>query len=336
MKAHALMKNNHKDSQIHPDISTEQAQAAWQALQKAQNIVIISHRNPDPDAIGSNLALRLALTQSGKKILSACVDKIPSNAEFLAEALNYDCAINLDQADLLISVDCGSRSQVAFESIYPGIFQAKPFINIDHHASNDFYGTINLVYTKLSSTCEIVYNLFKIWDIELTPTISTCLLFGLYYDTGSFMHSNTSAAVLQMAEDLLAHGADQQIIIDNLYKNHHENKFHIWGKVLNSMKITSQNAVAAALSYQQIQNLQATSEDLSGIINYLSMVKGSSYAVFVHEETSGQIKGSLRTTHDEIDLSSLAGQLQGGGHKKASGFTIPGQLDQQEIWEIRQ
>lgn len=330
------MKNNFTDNQANSEISAEQAKLAWQALQTAKNIVIISHRNPDPDAIGSNLALRLALTQSGKKILSACVDKIPSNAEFLAKALNYECAINLDQADLLISVDCGSKSQVAFESIYPGLFQAKPFINIDHHASNDYYGTINLVYTQLSSTCEIVYNLFKIWGIELTPTISTCLLFGLYYDTGSFMHSNTSAAVLQMAEDLLEHQADQQIIIDNLYRNYHENKFHIWGKILNSMKITNHNSVAAALSHAEIQQMKANSEDLSGIINYLSMVKGSNYAVFVHEENPGQIKGSLRTVHDNLDLSSLAGQLQGGGHKKASGFTIPGQLDQQEIWEIGQ
>ncbi|MGL5830903.1 MAG: DHH family phosphoesterase [Candidatus Altimarinota bacterium] len=331
------MKNNHKDNLTATlDVSPEQAQAAWQAISQAENIVIISHRSPDPDAIGSNLALRLALTQSGKKILSACVDKIPTNAEFLAKALNYDCAINLDQADLLISVDCGSKSQVAFESIYPGIFQAKPFINIDHHASNDFYGTINLVYTQLSSTCEIVYKLFKLWNIQLTPAISTCLLFGLYYDTGSFMHSNTSESVLKMAEDLLQNGADQQIIIENLYKNYSESKFKIWGKVLDSMKITNQNAVSAALSNQEIQDLKVDPEDLSGIINYLSMVKGSDYAVFVHEDKPGQIKGSLRTTQDKLDLSALAAQLNGGGHKKASGFTIPGQLDQQEIWEIRQ
>lgn len=331
-----LMKNNSRVNTNISDISPEQADLAWQAINQAQNIVIISHRSPDPDAIGSNLALRMALAQSGKKILSACVDKIPSNCEFLAQAVNYDCAINLDQADLLISVDCGSKAQVAFESIYPGIFQAKPFINIDHHASNDFYGTINLVYTNLSSTCEIVYNLFKIWKIELTPTISTCLLFGLYYDTGSFMHSNTTSSVLQMAEDLLQNGADQQIIIANLYKNCSESKFKIWGKVLASMKITNQNAVAAALSHQEIKDLKVDIEDLSGLINYLSMVKGSDYAVFVHEDIAGQIKGSLRTTHDNLDLSSLAAQLQGGGHRKASGFTIPGQLDQQEIWEIRQ
>jgi bifunctional oligoribonuclease and PAP phosphatase NrnA len=330
------MKNNSKVNTNINNISPEQANLAWQAISQAKNIVIISHRNPDPDAIGSNLALRMALTQSGKKILSACVDKIPTNCEFLAQAVNYDCAINLDQADLLISVDCGSKSQVAFESIYPGIFQAKPFINIDHHASNDFYGTINLVHTNLSSTCEIVYNLFKIWQIELTPAISTCLLFGLYYDTGSFMHSNTTSSVLQMAEDLLQNGADQQIIITNLYKNCSENKFKIWGKVLASMKITNQNAVAAALSHQEIKDMNVDPEDLSGLINYLSMVKGSDYAVFVHEDTAGQIKGSLRTTQDNLDLSSLAAQLQGGGHKKASGFTIPGQLDQQEIWEIRQ
>lgn len=314
-------------------IDLDQAAKSWSALAQAERIGIISHRHPDPDTIGSNLALSTFLTGLGKRVHSFCVDQIPYTCHFLPESQNYLCQLDLAEYDLLISVDCGSPGQVAYDKIHPQLFQ-KNFINIDHHASNDHFGTINIVQTNLSSTSEIIFNLFKLWQVKITGQMATYLLFGLYYDTGSFMHSNTTPAVLEMAETLLRCGANQQLIIDNLYHNFTEEKFHLWGKTLERIKITDKNSAVAVFGNEEMQEYQNPSENLSGVIDYISMTKESDFAVMISEEKTGQIKGSLRTRFDHINLSELAGQMGGGGHKKASGFGFPGKLSKEVSWKI--
>lgn len=320
------------NSKATESFNLDQTSLAWSALAQAERIGIISHRNPDPDTIGSNLALCTLLTGLGKQVHSFCVDPIPYTCFFLPGSRDYLCQLDPVQYDLLISVDCGSSNQVSYNKIHPELFQ-KNFINIDHHTSNEHFGTINIVQS-LSSTCEIIFNLFRLWQVKITPQIATYLLVGLYYDTGSFMHSNTTPAVLEMAEILISHGAQQQVIIKNLYHNFTEEKFHLWGKTLEGIKVTDKNSAVAIVGYQELQKFANASENLSGVIDYVSMAKESDFAVFISEEKTGQIKGSLRTRHDHINLSELAGQMGGGGHKKASGFGFPGQLSKQISWKI--
>lgn len=310
-----------------------QTDQAWVTLQNAKNIAIISHRHPDPDTIGSNLALREFLINQGKQVQSFCVDKLPLNCLFLPSCENYQQNLQLEQFDLLISVDCGSSSQTAYAAIYPNLFQ-RLFINIDHHSSNNYFGSINIVNTALSSTCEIVYNLFQHWQIAISPTMATYLLFGLYYDTGSFMHSNTTPAVLQMAEQLLKYGANQKAIIKHLYKNFTLSKFHLWGDTLNKLKVTDTHSIVGIVTAEEIAKTNSTQEELSGVIDYLSMAKQGNFAVLINQDNQGQIKGSLRTRKNDINLSALAEKLGGGGHRKASGFSFPGQLVKQVNWQV--
>lgn len=316
-------------------IDLDQAAQAWQAIRSANQIAIISHRHPDPDTVGANLALRSALTRAGLQIQSFCVDAPPETCQFLEESACYQKNFQPDNFDLIISVDCGGTEQVAFQKQFPDIFK-RNFINIDHHASNQLFGTINIVQTNLSSTCEIVYQLLHFWELSVTTDIANYLLFGLYYDTGSFMHPNTTPAVLEIASDLVRLGARLDLITKSLFQNFNENKFHLWGQILEKIKITADGNSAAAIPHQILAKHQAGSEELSGLTNYLSMVKGSKFAVLVSEEQTGQIRGSLRSVSDEVDLSKLAQSLGGGGHRKASGFSLEGHITEQPFWSIQQ
>ncbi|MFC1749819.1 bifunctional oligoribonuclease/PAP phosphatase NrnA [Pseudomonadota bacterium] len=295
-------------------------------LKKATRIAIISHRNPDPDTLGSNFALRYVLEELGKSVDSICIDDNPY--DFSPFAKNYEIKSVLDhnKYDLIISVDCGSTGQTVFLEENPNILEESKVINIDHHATNNNYGDINLVEPDTASTTIIIYHLLKEWGIKITAEIASYLLVGIYFDTGSFMHSNTDDTVYSVAGELVSSGAAQKKIIEALYKKNTPEKFKLWGKVLSNMRITGDNIVVSGIKAQDLTDCNATSQDLSGIIDFLGTVKGNNFATLLTEDGDGNIKGSLRTRRDDVNLSQIAEKLGGGGHKKASGFSIKGNL----------
>lgn len=318
-------------------IPAKTANAIFEEVNKAENILIISHRNPDADTIGSNFALRLFLEDLGKKVDSACIDKNPYNCTFLFKPFPIISEFNFKNYDLIFIVDCGSSEQSAFIKKYPAMKNSKniPIINIDHHPSNDNFGTINLVLEYAASTTAIIYYLLINWDIEITPQIASCLLFGLYYDTGSFMHSNTNDDIYHIAGELLKAGAAHEKIMTILYKEKTQEKLRLWGKVLSNIKYTDKQVVISGVKKKDYEECNAKSDDLSGIIDYLSTVKGNQFATLLSEDGEGNIKGSLRTRSDNVDVSKIAKKLGGGGHKKASGFTLKGSLKKENIIKVK-
>ena len=203
-------------------------------------------------------------------------------------------------------VDCGSIQQLGFDTTNPEILNFKPFINIDHHSSNPLFGSINVHSIKVSSTSELIYRLLKYWQLPITPKIATLLLAGIYYDTGSFMHTNTNSDVLEIAHSLMQHGADFKNIIKNFYHNFSEEKFHIWGELLSNFQITDNHVITSVVNSDDLKRHNVDEQQLLGIIDYLSSAEESKYTVFINQNTSDSIKGSLRTRNDNIDLSSLA------------------------------
>ena len=361
------------------------------ALTQAQNIVIISHRNPDADTIGSNLALREFLESAGKNVTSACVDSPPLDLNFLlnttddAKKIQFQKDFFLDQTDLIITVDCGSIAQTSFLEHQPEILARAaaatntavstkpcatttatatnpransqntspkpiPIINIDHHPSNNNFGTINLVVPDAASTTIIIYNLFNAMNAlptaagalekiqahaPFTTTIATALLAGLYYDTGSFMHSNVTPQVYECAAELTALGADIKAIVKNMYKNRSIAQLKTWGKILDGIKVTNNNVVVSGITKKELDACNATTAETSGIIDYLSTVKDAEFATLLVEDDKGNIRGSFRTRKDIVNLSEMAGMFGGGGHKKASGFTMKGELGREVVWKIQ-
>lgn len=314
-------------------ISATIADQVYQSLMDAQNVLIMSHRSPDPDTLGSNLALRKVLERQGKKVTSACIDPLPQTCLFLPELRTFVTDFNPQEYDLFIAVDAGSTAQASFPEIYPQILQ-KNFLNIDHHPSNNNFGTLNLVVDNAASTTLVILELLKMWDEELTPRISTLLLYGLYYDTGSFMHSNTDATVYTAASELLSHGAQMDLIIKNLYKTRSIEQLKIWGRALSNLELTENNIAVAGVTPEDLSECNATYNDLSGLIDYVSTLNGSNFATLLCNDEEGNIKGSFRTRRDDINVSDLAQTFGGGGHKKASGFSIKGKIKRNTRWSI--
>ena len=312
---------------------------AKKALMMADRICIISHRNPDGDAVGSNLALRYALEAQGKTVVSACVDPVPSDSSWLPGANTFVDNFNCEDFDVIVSVDCGAKKLVAFHERKPALADcigggSKPFINIDHHESNNNYGTINLVDPSAAATAFILFFFLRFCKWNITKDISTALMHGLYFDTGSFMHSNVNEYVMKVAGELMKSGANYQRVAKELFHTTPINKMRLWGKILERTYVNDDGVTVSAVNKDDYELTGGTPRDTGGIIDFLNSVPGSKYTVLLSEDEKGVVKGSLRTQRDDVNLSKIAGKFGGGGHKKASGFGIAGRLEPQITWKI--
>jgi len=316
------------------EIETNLANEILQTIRDSKKIMIFSHRNPDADTVGCNLTLRLLAEKMGIQAESACIDSIPENYKKFAGYRSYKQDIDPEEYDLFVAVDCGSKDQIHFPGKYPEILKKK-FINIDHHPSNDHLGSINLVDDHAASTSIVIYKLIKIWGMHITPQIATWLLFGIYFDTGSFMHSNTTDEVYAISSDLLARGADLGLITETLFKNLTFEKLCLWGKALDGMKQNKNGTIVAGVTPEDYISCHAKKEDLSGLIDYLGSIKDAKFAALLsNDPETHQVRGSLRTRKDDVDVREIAKRLGGGGHTKASGFSVNGRLKKEMHWTI--
>lgn len=305
---------------------SKEFEKAWALIQRHDRILIISHRNPDADTIGSNLALKLALAQFlGKHVTSACIDILHPSLHFLPFSDSIQITFDLNKIDLIIIVDCGGIEQVKFHHEVKDLFSGKiPIINIDHHDSNNNYGIINIVASEVASTAEIIFHFLEFAQIRPTPAIATCLLAGIYGDTGSFMHPNTTPSTYKIAGKLLQYGAMVQPIIKNMFKTNKVEQLKLWGRVLSNARINSNGAMVSRVTKTDFEETNSSPEDLSGIINYLNSVPGISFSILLSEDLEGNVKGSFRTLHDDINVADFSKQLGGGGHQKAARIvTLP-------------
>ncbi len=318
--------------QIDPNLSA----AIITRIVRAKRIAIGSHRNPDADTIGSNLALKEILQAMDKDVISVCVDPIPIELFFLRQADQYKATFDTKPTVLFIGVDCRSPSQAVFpEKVLELINHQIDIINIDHHASNKNFGTLNLVMPEAAAACLILFYLFKSWQLPLTKTIATALLAGLCYDTGSFMHSNTTNDVYEAASELVRAGADAAKIAKILYHNHTINRLKIYGALLESAKANDKNILIGGLTQEDFKKNNSTIGDVSGAIDYLNQATGHEFTTMLLEDEKGNIRGSFRTKKDDHNLSEIAALFGGGGHPKASGFTIKGRLKKEVVWSIK-
>lgn len=309
---------------------------AKQVLLEAERIVIISHRGPDGDAVGSNLALRTALEVLGKDVTSACVDPIPDDSLFLKDADKYVEDFDYEDFDVIVTVDCAAPKLIAFNEKKPEIMsKAKPFVNFDHHITNDGFGSVNLVDPDACSTSIIMYYFLKYCGWSITRDIATCLLHGIYFDTGGLMHSNTDAEVFNIAGKLMSMGANLKIISKKLFHTTPVNKLRLWGRILERAYVNDEGVTVSAVNTDDYEACDAGPGDTGGVIDYLNAVPGANYSVLLSEDREkGIVKGSLRTQRDDVNLSEVAAQWGGGGHPKASGFGIDGRLKPVMSWKV--
>ncbi|MFA6215291.1 MAG: DHH family phosphoesterase [Patescibacteria group bacterium] len=315
------------------------SQKIYSQIKKANRLLIVCHQQPDADALGSMAAISQWLDFLGKTQVCYCQDLPPLN---LAWILNFkpltvtpDEVIK-DNFDAVIILDSSDLKYAGVEKILPGLTNKPVIINIDHHATNNHFGDLNLVNPVAVSTTEIVYHLFKNLGVKLTGQMASALLAGIIYDTYNFTNPNTSYQSLETASDLLLAGASIAKVSDSILKNKTIDTLKSWGEILTKLHYNPAFDIATAvITEKDVIGNAKDSEITEGVANFLNNLTGVKAVLILQQLDAETIKGSWRTNDDLIDVSKLAKLLGGGGHKKAAGFKLKGRLQEtQSGWQI--
>ncbi len=307
-------------------------------FKQAKRLRCVCHRNPDGDAIGSITAMAQLLETNIPDVPVGlyCSDPAPPTFGFLSFVHRIKQDLRPEEGDVFVFLDSAEPKLTEYHETLPQIFSGVlPSVCFDHHPTNTRYATVNIVVPEASSTCEILVDFAVSAGWELTPDIATSLLTGVYTDTGGLLHSNTTPHVYRTVARLLKSGARQQTIVQQVFRSAKISTLRLWGRVLEKISITPEGGAISALTEGDFRSTGAEYSELTGAIDYVNAVPGMKFSL-VLSERAGQVKGSLRTLRDDVDVSKMAGAFQGGGHKKAAGFAVSGKLVPEVRWKVEQ
>jgi len=303
------------------------AQQIHNHIKSVNKLTLVSHPNPDGDTLGAAMAFAEYLQTLGKEVQIFCLTPVSDKFNFLnnIHLVSTDTAVFLEQ-DTITVLDCGDLRFAGVAEILKD--NAATIINIDHHATNAKYGHLNMVIPEAASTTEVVYGFFKTNNIRITSTMATALLTGLITDTDNFSNSATSYTSLTAASELLRLGANWTTIHHSLVQNKSIALLKLWGLILSRLNKKENSDMAYTyLTIKDLVQYGMNDDDVEGISNFLNKLDGAKISLFIKETADGRIKGSFRTTNDDVDVSALALKMGGGGHKKAAGFTTDGTIE---------
>jgi phosphoesterase RecJ-like protein len=303
-----------------------------QRIREDSRFVLAAHEGPDGDALGSLVAMQGLLTALGKdSAMFIAPDDLPLPYEYRFFAL--DGLIQTPPPDVaertVVFLDCGNIDRSSASVLREG----RHLLNIDHHHDNTRFGTIDHVVPAASCTAEIVWDLMHGLGVRPTATIARALYIGLITDTGRFMYENTGPRAHTMAAELIEAGVDVQDVYRRLYEEMPLAKLTLLALALSQLqRFDSGELTLAALSAEDFERADAEESYSEGIIDHLRAVQGTKVAALVRElstgERSGQRKVSLRATDDDVDVSLIAREQGGGGHRRAAGFSTTLQPDE--------
>ncbi|MBQ7560701.1 MAG: bifunctional oligoribonuclease/PAP phosphatase NrnA [Synergistaceae bacterium] len=305
--------------------------SASEILKNFQNWIIFAHKKIDGDAAGSVSALFTIGQNLGKNVKWLGSDKdLPLSYKFLVNSDKYiSCeSLNFNEPETLyIFLDCTNESRPSIEGFSRG--ENINSLNIDHHEDNNFFAQVNCVDGKASSTCEMLYRVFKAGDWQITREIAESLYTGLFTDTGGFIFSNTHSESHLMASDLLSLGVDPSRISDLILKNKTPENFKLWARAFERVKILDK---IFAVSYLLASDFRETGADLSdttGLPATLMTLRDVKFAVMIHEDINKIVHASFRSCEGSpFNAGEVARLFGGGGHERAAGATLDGSLSE--------
>jgi bifunctional oligoribonuclease and PAP phosphatase NrnA len=315
-----------------PDIATSNLEQVGAELRGRDRFLLTAHEGPDGDALGSLLGLHKVLTQLGKdSVMFMAAKEFPLPIEYrflpLEEIFHEPPA---DMADrTVVFLDCGNIDRMPVEWLTAG---GNDIINIDHHHDNTRFGDINLVEVGASCTAEIVYDLALLLGAKITSEIASALYVGLITDTGKFMYENTNAHTHRVAADLIDAGVNVDDTYRRLYEHVPLEKLRLVSRALDG--ISSHCDGRLAISYITMADYEATGageEMTEGLIDHLRSIDGVKVAAVIRDlgnRGRSARKVSLRSSAGEVDVSAIARQHGGGGHKRAAGFSTDLEFEQ--------
>lgn len=293
-------------------------------LRGARTVALAAHRDPDGDTIGSAIALGLGLEGAGKRITLHCADAVPDSFRFLPSTARFRTDAPA-AVDLVVTVDYGDAARGKFD------LRGLPLLNIDHHATNAGFGTVNLVETDSPATAEIVARLIDAAGLGWTSEMATAALLGIMTDTGSFQFPNTNPECLRRAAQLLQAGADLVAITTNVFRARPYPAFKVFGKAFARLERECDGRLVHTwIDRHDVAEAGATPADTTGLVEQVARTIGMRVAVLLSEDAPGQVKLSIRTSAlpPAVDAAAIAQRFGGGGHARAAGAIATGSLDE--------
>ncbi len=294
-------------------------------INESNKIAVLTHTSADGDALGSCLAMGLAMEYLGKKVSVFIEEPVPKTLDFLPgqhlisenHKEMFELAVCLDTSDLK---RLGTRADIYNSAIKK--------INIDHHTTNTIEADGIWINQKASATGEMVYYLVKALDVPMNRDIAIGLYTAIVTDTGGFRYSNTNQESHLISAELLTYGIPFANIAKKVFDIVSHSKLYLLKKAMQNLTLYYNGKVAVSwLDNKDITPVNAQSDDFEGLVNIGRNLEGVEVSLFLREEQPGHFKGSLRA-NEYVDVAKISSIFSGGGHKLAAGFSIDGMLDE--------
>jgi len=317
---------NHRQTSMDKKRIDPITQKIIEAIGRHEEFLVLTHLNPDGDAVGSLLALGRVLAALGKSRHLLSPGEIPPECRFLVAAGEIRPSLpsmGMWDAVFVLDTPCSSRLPLSLSGQIP---PCKELINIDHHAGNTIEGTLNWVDAKASSVGQMLYLLFEQAGYVVSPDVATPLYTAILTDTGSFRFPNTTSSALTAAAELVKGGADPAAIAGRVYASNSLRKYRLLAEALASLQMCCSGRGALMwVTGEMLRKSGASLLDTDGFENFPRKIEGVEVAILFKQKDDGHtVKVSLRSRTPLVDVSRVAGQFGGGGHRTAAGCIITG------------
>ena len=294
-------------------------------IKKAATIIILTHESPDGDAIGSSMAMKLMLEKMGKSA-DVIIPEFARIYDFLPSIEQVKKDSEIKNYDLAISVDCATFKRMAGNEYFKN---AKKTIVIDHHGSNEMYGDLNFVNPVSPACCEVLAGMFGYYEFEITKDIGTCIMTGIITDTGGFQYRGVNPETFEFTAELIRKGVDIPDIYKRTLRTKTKGNFKLTRKVLDRMELLEDGKVTFTyINSQDEKEVDAEPGDHEGLVELGRDIEGVEVSIFVRQkEGENAYKISLRSS-DYVNVSDICLLFGGGGHPRAAGALIQGNLEQ--------
>jgi bifunctional oligoribonuclease and PAP phosphatase NrnA len=298
--------------------------AVSEQILQGDNFVVASHVNPDGDSIGSLAAMSALLTGLKKQHVIFLHDKVPDKYLFLLEGLPITRDLAADQAGPLLALDCSDLTRLG----QLGEREMDLFIiNIDHHVSNTRYGRINLVDPLAAATGEVIYRLAQLLKATVDKKMARALYTSISTDTGSFKYENTTGQTFQVMADLMQTGFHLREVSLRVFDETSLAAICLLREGLKSLWVSPDGKIASlTVTDETVAACSAKEEDLEGLINHAVNIRGVEVGLLFRQKEAEEIKVGFRSKG--VDVSRVAASLGGGGHAKAAGCSLDGDLEE--------
>ena len=294
-------------------------------VKKSRSLLLLTHKDPDIDAVGSMLALSRALVKINKEVVNICEKPVSPPLVFLKGSEKI--IQKIDKAsyfDLVVTLDCSNAARLGKLECY--LKNGNITINIDHHETNSFFADINIVGTDCSSTAELVLKLIKAAEIQIDHEIAENIFAAIQSDTGCFKYENTTQSAFYMAAEMMSYGANPWDVTRKIMDNYSRERLKLLEISLRNIEFFYKGKVAIiTLTSEMFKNSGALIEECEGFIDLPRYVSGVEVAVMIRQIGEDKYKFSIRSNR-YVDVSQLAGTYGGGGHERAAGFEHSGKL----------